>query len=56
MQGFHLVPAAFLRCLHDTRLQPSDLLVTFSPVNPVPTQLQAGGRTYCTSNHLPALL
>ena len=36
LQGFHLAPAAFLCCLDDTRLQPSDLTFTLSPVQSVP--------------------
>ena len=38
LQGFHLAPTAFLSGLDDTRLQPSDLTFTVSPVESVPTR------------------
>ena len=45
LQGFHLAMLAFLRCLHDTRLQPPDLTMTFGPVDPVPARRVVGGCT-----------
>mmetsp|Transcript_61806 Transcript_61806/g.146250 ORF Transcript_61806/g.146250 Transcript_61806/m.146250 type:complete len:212 (+) Transcript_61806:2287-2922(+) len=46
LQGFHLVPASFLRCLDDPRLQPPDIAMTLGPVDAVPCQLRVGGRTH----------
>src|SRR5216683_2438139 len=45
LQGFHLAPSAFLRCLHDTRLEPTDLLVSFLPVNGMPVHAWVRGCT-----------
>ena len=45
LQGFHLAPAVFLSCLDDTRLQPSDLTFTLSPVKLFPSDRLAGGCT-----------
>src|SRR3712207_7324715 len=32
LQGFNLTPSAFLSCLHDTRLEPTHVLVDVLPV------------------------
>ncbi len=45
LQGFHLVPATFLSCLDDTRLQPPDLTLARGPVNLFPSGRLAGGCT-----------
>src|SRR5947207_3216451 len=45
LQGFHLVPASFLSCLDDTRLQPPDIAFTLSPANLFPSVRFAGGCT-----------
>ena len=55
LQGFHLVPSAFLRCLDDTRLlhspktatvvKPTHVLVSGTPINVVPFFGDVGSRT-----------
>src|SRR6266571_624913 len=45
LQSFHFVPAGFLSCLDDTRLQPPDLTLTLGPVDLVPSRRLAGGCT-----------
>src|SRR5207248_9397934 len=37
LSGFHLAPLAILRCLHDTRLEPTHIVVNGLPVNVVPS-------------------
>ncbi|OQC73322.1 MAG: hypothetical protein BWX44_01534 [Spirochaetes bacterium ADurb.Bin001] len=45
LQGFHLAPATFPCGLHDTGLQPSDLVSTLVPVDLLPVLGRAGGCT-----------
>ena len=45
LQGFDLAPSAFLRCLHDTGLEPTHVAVGGRPVDGVPAFLGVGGRT-----------
>ena len=45
LQGFHLAPATCLCCLYDTRLEPADLALVFSPVHLVPRRNASGGCT-----------
>lgn len=52
MQGFHLVPAAFLGCLHDTRLHSFDHAICLGPVNAVPRQCVVGQCTRRLPVHL----
>ena len=47
MQGFHLAPPAFLRCLHDPRREPTHVLVGSTPVNVVPFLGLVGSGTGC---------
>jgi len=57
LQSFHLAIASRLCCLHDTGLQPTHSLVHVLPVNGMPLDLTAGGRTsrgFC--HHLLVLL
>lgn len=58
LQGFHLAPAAFLRCLDDAYLQPPDFLMTLGPANAVPVTRVAEERTSacCLRRHLLFLL
>ena len=49
LQGLHLVPLTFLRCLNDTRLQPTHVLVGGRPGDGVPAFLVVGG---CTSSRM----
>ena len=56
LQGLHLIPLAFLRCLHDTRLQPAHNSVGCLPVNLAPVNVVVGGCTSHSSRHLPCLL
>src|SRR5215469_1096488 len=44
---FHLAPPAFLRCLHDTRLEPTHVAVNGLPINVVPSLHDVVGS--CTS-------
>ena len=45
LQGLHLVPLAFLRCLNDTGLQPPHSLVDRFPSNGMPVCRGVGGST-----------
>ncbi len=45
LQSFDFAPTLFLCCLDDTRLQPSDVSFTLSPVNLFPSGDVAGGCT-----------
>src|SRR2546425_664801 len=49
LQGFDLAPSAFLRCLHDTGLEPTHVLVGGRPGDGVPAFLVVGG---CTSSRM----
>jgi hypothetical protein len=42
LQGFHLVPSAFPRCLHDTGLEPTHRPSRRGPVELVPRRYRAG--------------
>src|SRR6266487_611740 len=57
LQGFDLAPSAFLRCLHNTRLEPKHVAVNGLPVNVMPSCHNVVGS--CTSlfdHHLLCLL
>jgi site-specific DNA recombinase len=58
LQGLHLAPPAFLRCLHDTRLEPTHVLVGGTPVNVVPILGLVGSCTsrVCLYRHLLCFL
>src|SRR5712692_1127268 len=45
LQGFDLAPSAFLRCLHDTGLEPTHVVVGGRPGDGVPAFLGVGGGT-----------
>src|SRR5215467_10292605 len=54
---FHLAPLAFLRCLHDTRLEPMHVVVNGLPVNVMPSLHNVvGSRTSWVNCHLLCLL
>jgi len=53
VQGLHRAPSAFPRCLHDTRLQPTDLLMNLLAVNGMPVHLRLRG---CTTEGAPVLV
>jgi hypothetical protein len=43
LESFDLPPPAFLRRLHDTYLEPTDVLVNLSPVDGLPVHRRVGG-------------
>src|SRR5262249_36004843 len=43
LESFDFPPPAFLRCLHDTYLEPTDVLVNLSPVDGLPVHCRVGG-------------
>src|SRR5260221_14177484 len=45
LQGSHLAPSAFLRCLHDTHLESANVAVEGLPVDGVPFSRFARDRT-----------
>ena len=45
LQGFHLVPFAFLSCLDDSSLQPTHIAMNFLPIDGVPVHYAVEGRT-----------
>ena len=57
LQGFHLAPASFPGRLRNTPLQPSNGAMRLRPVDAVPVDLAAGGRTsHGHDCHSPVLL
>ena len=57
LKGSHLPPSARLHRLHDTRLEPTHVAVSFGPVNGMPLHGRVGDRTSCRNGcHLPCLL
>ena len=49
--------ATRLNCLHDTRLEPTDIAMGCAPINPAPVHGYVGGRASqcCHCRHLPFL-
>src|SRR5436189_4394014 len=47
LQGFHLAPSLFLRCLDDPTLKPTHVLADGSPIDGVPVGYSVEG---CTSS------
>src|SRR5215510_16403192 len=43
LESFDFPPPAFLRRLHDTYLEPTDVLVNLSPVDGLPVHCRVGG-------------
>src|SRR5260370_14981527 len=57
LQGFDLAPSAFLRCLHNTRLEPTHVAVNGLPVNVMPScHTVVGSCTSLFDRHLLCLL
>ncbi len=57
LQGFDLAPSAFLDCLHDTRLEPTNHAIDLAPGDGVPVGRAVGDCTSRTScRHLLCLL
>src|SRR6266852_7153965 len=53
LQGSHLAPSAFLRCLRDTHLESANVAVNGLPIDGIPFRRFAGDRTNgCRHRHL----
>src|SRR6266403_658306 len=53
-QCMDFTPSALLSCLHDTRLEPTDIVPDLAPVDGVPVRNRAGSRTSkrCRRRHI----